>query len=67
MKTPRLSKQLTSPTKYAFYSSTLLAAFACIFNLAVVLGLLVDGVHFALWITIAAWFLLAAGVAAKGV
>ena len=54
MKTPRLSIRLTPPTTYAFYSSTVLAAFACILYLAGVLGLLVDGVHFALWITIAA-------------
>jgi len=67
MKTSRLSIRLTPPTKYAFYSSTVLATFACVFYLAGVLGLLVDGLHFALWIATAAWVLLAAGVAAKGV
>ena len=44
-----------------------MAAFACIFYLAAALGLLADGLHFALWIAIAAWVLLAAGCALKGI
>ncbi len=67
MKTSWFSIRLTPPTKYAFYSSIVLAAFACIFYVAGVLGLFADGVHFALWIVLAAWVLLAAGVAARGV
>ncbi len=67
MKTMPFPLRLTPPTKYAFYSSIVMAAFACVFYLASVFGVLADGLHFAFWIAIAAWLLLAVGVAAKGI
>ena len=67
MKTSLFPLRPTPPTKYAFYSSIVMAAFACVFYLAAALGLLADGLHFALWIAIAAWVLLAAGCALRGV
>jgi len=67
MKLSPRSIRLTPPTKYAFYSSIVFAALAFIFYLGGALGLLADGLHFALWIAIVAWVLLAAGCALRGV
>ncbi len=67
MKTSLFPLRVNPPTKYAFYSSIVMAAFACVFYFAAVLGVLADGLHFALWIAIAAWVLLAAGCALRGV
>ena len=67
MKTMLFPLRLTPPTKYAFYSSIVMAVLACVFYLASVFGGLADGFHFAFWIAIAAWLLLAVGVAARGI
>lgn len=67
MKISLFPLRVNPPTKYAFYSSIVMAAFACVFYFAAVLGVLADGLHFALWVAIAAWVLLAAGCALRGV
>jgi hypothetical protein len=59
--------RLTPPTKYAFYSSIVLAVFAVVLYFAATLGLAENGFHFAFWIAIVAWLWLLVGVAAKNV
>jgi hypothetical protein len=59
--------RLTPPTKYAFYSSMVLAVFALALYFAGAFGVVENTLHFAFWIAIAAWLWLLAGVAAKGV
>jgi hypothetical protein len=64
---PEGKMRLTPPTKYAFYSSIVLAAFALALYFAGAFGLVENALHFAFWLAIAAWLWLTAGVAAKGV
>jgi hypothetical protein len=59
--------RLTPPTKYAFYSSIVLAAIAIALYFAGTLGLVENALHFAFWLAIVAWLWLVAGAAAKGV
>ncbi|MGH6737337.1 MAG: hypothetical protein ACRECX_14865 [Methyloceanibacter sp.] len=66
-----MALRLTPPTKYVFYASILLAAGAFVLYLLGVLGAIEGGFaaigHFAFWIAMFGWGLLAAGVAMKGV
>ena len=67
MKKSLRSLRLTPSTKYAFYSSIVLAVFALVLYVGGALGFIEDGLHFALWLAIAAWLWLAAGAVARGV
>jgi hypothetical protein len=66
-----MAVRLTPPTKYVFYVSTLLAVIAVLLYLLGVFGVIGGGfaavAHFAFWIAVFGWGLLAAGVAMKGV
>ena len=59
--------RLTPPTKYAFYSSIVLAVFAFVLYFGGAFGFVDDGLHVAFWLVIAAWLWLAVGAAARGV
>jgi len=66
-----MAMRLTPPTKNIFYLSVLLAVIAIVLYLFGVGGLIGGGfaavAHFAFWIAIIGWGLLAIGVAMKGV
>lgn len=63
--------RLTPPTKNVFYISILLAIVAVVLYLLGVFGVIGGGfaavAHYAFWIAVLGWGLLAAGVAVKGV
>ena len=57
----------TPPTRYTFFSSFVLGLAALAIYLLGVFGIVEGVFHFAFWVAIAAWVLVMAGVAAKGV
>ncbi len=59
--------RLTPPTKYAFYSSIVLAVFALVLYVGGTFGFIEYGLHVAFWCAVAAWLWLVAGAAARGV
>ncbi|HUU24953.1 MAG TPA: hypothetical protein VMW68_05235 [Methyloceanibacter sp.] len=59
--------RLTSPTKYVFLSSIVLAVAAIVLYGLGVMELVDASYHFAFWVAMVAWLALAVGVAAKGV
>jgi len=59
--------RLTTPTKYVFFSSIVLAVAAIVLYVLGALGLVDASYHFAFWVAMVAWLALAVGVAAKGV
>ena len=66
-----MAVRLTPPTKNVFYLSTLVVAIAVVLYLFAVFGLITGGfaavAHYAFWIAIIGWVLLAIGVSMKGV
>jgi hypothetical protein len=66
-----MALRLTPPTKNIFYLSVLLAIVAIVLYLLGVFGGISGGfaavAHYAFWIAILGWGLMAAGVAMKGV
>ena len=59
--------RLTPPTRYTFFSSLVLGLVALAIYFLDAFGIVGGMVHFAFWLAIAAWVLVTAGVAAKGV
>ena len=66
-----MAVRLTPPTKNVFYLSTLIVVIAVVLYLFAVFGLIAGGfaavAHYAFWIAIIGWGLLAIGVSMKGV
>jgi hypothetical protein len=62
-----MAKQLTPPTKMVFNISVILGVVALLLYCLNVFALFVTPMHLAFWVGIAAWALLTAGVAMKGV
>ena len=66
-----MALRLTPPTKNVFFLSTLVAVIAIVIYLFAAFGLIAGGfsvvAHYAFWIAIIGWGLLAIGVAMKGV
>jgi len=62
-----MATQLTPPTKMVFNISVLLGVIAILLYLANVFAIFVTPIHLAFWVAIAAWGVLTAGVAMKGV
>lgn len=59
--------RLTPPTRYVFLSSIVLALAAVTLYVLGVFGLVDGAYHFAFWVAIVAWLVLAVGAAARGV
>jgi hypothetical membrane protein len=59
--------RLTPPTRYVFFSSTVLAVAALALYVVGVFDVVDGALHFAFWVAFVAWLAMTAGVAAKGV
>ena len=62
--------QLTPPTKNVFYTSIILGAVSIVLYLLGVSGAIGEGFavsHYAFWLAVAAWLVMTAGVAFKGI
>lgn len=62
-----MATRLTPPTKMVFNISVILGVIAVLLYLLNVFSILATPMHLAFWIAVAAWGLLTAGVAMKGV
>lgn len=66
-----MALRLTPPTRNLFYLSTLIVVIAVVLYVFASFGLIIGGLsivaHYAFWIAIIGWVLLAVGVAMKGV